>query len=159
LNEVRCLAYLTLVQRRAQRLGSTGTLAEEALQRALAANMLDYVGLARASLGWVAFKKGEHHEARQLMQEAVNDWTKLSFEYPFQWTGLLPLLALQLDHIPLDAVVAVAAKLLDKRLARLPDAVEESLSAALSSYEVGQQPQTREHVQRALAHASAAGFL
>jgi tetratricopeptide (TPR) repeat protein len=159
LNEVRCLAYLTLTHRRAQRLGATRALAEEALQRALAANMLDYVGLARASLGWVAWKSGDHHEARVLTEQAVNDWSKLSFEYPFQWTALLSLLALQLDRIPLRAVIAMATKLLDARLARLPDEIEDSLAAAVASYEAGQHSDTREFVQRALAQATAAGLL
>jgi serine/threonine protein kinase/tetratricopeptide (TPR) repeat protein len=159
MNEVRCLAYLTLTHRRAHRVGSTRTHAEETLQRALRTNMLDYAGLARACLGWAALKSGDYNEARKFTQQAVDDWSTLTFEYPFQWTGLLTLLALQLDHIPLRALISVVTKLLDVRLARLPESLEESLSAAVVSYSAGKHTDTREHLQLALDEAGAAGLV
>ncbi|MEY4580924.1 MAG: hypothetical protein RL701_5627 [Pseudomonadota bacterium] len=159
MNEVRCLAYLTLTHRRAQRVEDTRQLALETLERARVANMLDYLGLAQASLGWAAWKQGDLPHAQEFTQAALASWSTLSFEYPFQWAGVLTGLVLQLERVPLRALIVLAEKLLDARLARLPQTIERSLAESVRHYEEGRQAETREQLQKAIRSASREGFL
>jgi hypothetical protein len=53
----------------------------------------------------------------------------------------------------------LANKLMDERLACLPDAVEQALQASIDSYATGGQVETREHLTRAVLDATEVGFL
>ena len=109
---LRCQAYLALTLRRQQRVDEARQTAEEALTAATVLKMNDYVGLAQATLGWVAWKQGDMVEARRVSQASLESWSQLSFSYPFQWTGVLTLLAVQMASVPLRSLVKLVEPLL-----------------------------------------------
>lgn len=158
-SEIRCCAYLTLTQRRLGRVEETLELARETLERATRVQMLDYVALARACQGWVAWKRGQLEDAQQLSQAALDGWAALSFPHPFQWNGVLTLLAIQLPRVPLRNSIALARRLLDRRQAKLPDGIDGELQSACDAYEAGGRPSALEALERALTAARALGYL
>ncbi|MET0390105.1 MAG: protein kinase [Polyangiales bacterium] len=157
--ENRCLAYLTLVQRSSQRVDETRSYSEETLERATIAKMGDYVGVAQACLGWIAWKRGDLSDALQKSQAALDAWAGLSFTYPFQCYGILTWLAVQLDRVPLRNLVAVTSKLFEPDIARLPSAIEAPLLEAVAAYAAGDREAVQEAFQRGLSAARELGYL
>lgn len=157
--EMRSLAYLLVAHRRAQHQADVAVLAAETLTRATALAMNDYVGVAEASLGWLAFKQGRSEQALVSSQKALDSWAKLSFAYPFQWNAVLTLLAIRIDRAPLRELVQLAEKLLLKELAGLPPAIADSLSQAATAHARGDSSRAHDELQSAVSHALALGYL
>ena len=158
-SKLRCQAYLTLTHRRQQRVQDAEASAEQTLALATSLKMNDYVGLAQAVLGWTAWTRRDAAEARRLSQAAMESWSHLNFPYPFQWTGALTLLAVQLDNVPLRTLVGVVQPLLAPGQLRLPEPVNANLEKAVRAYERKDSEATREALQRAVDEARRAGFL
>jgi tetratricopeptide (TPR) repeat protein len=147
--EIRCIAYLALIHRLDNDVQRTDRLARETLERAIAARMGEYVGLAKACLAWTLWKFGRLDEAQALCDEAMEAWSKLSFTYPFQWTAAL--ISIAIDR---DGTVELARQLCADRFARLPDPIDAALADAVRGSELGDP--TR--VQSGLHHAIAAAL-
>jgi serine/threonine protein kinase len=158
-SEIRSLAYLLMACRRAQQKERVATLAEETLARASALGMKDYVGLAEASLGWLAFKQGHKELALKMSQDALDTWGGLSFVYPFQWNAALTLLAVQLDQAPLRELVKIAEKLLLPAHAGLPAPIADCLASATRNYAERNPDQAHDDLQGAVAQSLALGYL
>lgn len=156
---LRCQAYLALTQRRQQRLQDAEASAEQTLALATSLKMGDYVGLAQSILGWAAWKRGAMAEARRLSQAAMESWDQLNFPYPFRWTGVLTLLAVQLANVPLRVLVGIVEPLLAPGQLRLPEPVNAALEKAVAAYGRQDSETTREELQRAVDEARLTGFL
>jgi serine/threonine protein kinase len=158
-SQVRCLAYLAIVSRRAGRVGHTRARAQETLTLAMALKMFDYVGVAHAALGWVAWREDHPEEAGRLCQAAFDAWAQLSFAYPFQWTAALTMLAAQGSRAPLRQLIATAEKLLDSHQMRLPDPINGALESAVAAYRREDAEEAREALGRAVSEAGRLGFV
>jgi serine/threonine protein kinase/tetratricopeptide (TPR) repeat protein len=147
----RLLTYLTLVYRKRGQVAETRTWSERSLEVALAASMDDYVGAARASLAWVAWKQQRFSEAEQEARAALECWRKLAviYPYPLQWQGLWVLLTLALHQGALPEAVEHARALLDPGQQRLPDTLASALTDALEDWSRGWAETAREHLCRA----------
>ena len=156
---LRCQVYLALTLRRQQRVDDAAATAEEALTAATTLKMDEYAGLAQAVLGWAAWKQGDLAEARRVSQEAIDCWNQRNFPYPFQWTGVLTLLAVQLTSVPLRSLVKLVEPLLTPGQLQLPVAIDGALEAAVSAHKNQDAESTREALQRAVAESIRLGFL
>jgi tetratricopeptide (TPR) repeat protein len=157
--EVRCLAYLAIAARRAQRVDETRTRAEEALSVADAAGMSDYAAAAQAGLGWAAWRQGNHDDARIRCRAAVESWGRSPAPFPFQWLARLTLLALDVDRAPLDELVASIESLLAPDQMRLPDAAAAALRAVVLAHQRHDVDAAGKALAQACAAAMQLGFL
>jgi serine/threonine protein kinase/tetratricopeptide (TPR) repeat protein len=157
-SEIRCLAYLALTYRRSGRADRCGETARELLELATPLGMMDYIGVGQACLGWTLWKQNDLAAAKELCEDALESWGKLSFAYPFQWAAGLTLLAAQLTQAPLLTLVGVARKLLEDGLSRLPEPIDAALKKAVQAHADGDPETTREALGRAVGAARDLGY-
>ncbi|MBN8227557.1 protein kinase [Corallococcus macrosporus] len=157
----RLLTYLTLVYRRRGLVDRTRESSARSLDVAAMARMTDYVGAARASQAWVAWREQRLDDAEQEARAALECWRKLSaiYPYPFQWQGLWVLLAIALQRQFLTEAVEHARALLDPTQQRLPEALSSQLEKAIHVWTEGQRKATRESLERATASARSWRYL
>ncbi len=146
----RFLAYLMVAWRRAQDVDKTKEFALRCLDVAQSSGIREYVGAARANLGWVAWRAGSSPQARSDCAAAVEAWAGISFVYPFEWMARFVLLALDADEGKLDEAVEHGKHILDSKQELLPA----DLTSALS-----QMSADRESLQGVVAAAQTHGFL
>jgi serine/threonine protein kinase len=156
--EIRCIAYLALIYRRANDVQRADALARETLARASVARMGEYVGLAQACLAWTRYRAGQFSEAEELCHQALGAWSKLSFPYPFEWSAALILLALERGDASTQAV-ALARKLCGERSARLPDAIHTALENAVQAAELPDATRVQSGLHNAVAAALELGYI
>ncbi len=136
--QARCLAYLTVTQRRQGDEAGVEAYARRGLAAAEAAGAQDYVGASRANLAWLAERRGATSEAAQLALAALAAWRQHTAPYPFWWQALWPLIGVALaQNCPLEAV-PYARQLLDPSQQALPSVIEQPLLAALAAWDTGQ---------------------
>ena len=150
------MAYLAIVNRRQAAVAETDQLAADLMAVARRRGMNDYLGVAQAAQGWVAWLTGDLASAERLCRDALETWKRLSFPYPFQWTAGLVVLALSADRDPDHATLDLVRLLRDPPQIQLPDPVHEALDQALAA-DTGTT--ARAALQSAVDHARDLGFL
>ncbi|HEX8703658.1 MAG TPA: serine/threonine-protein kinase PknK, partial [Myxococcaceae bacterium] len=157
--QARCLAYLTLLYRRLNRAEETRRFAERCKPIAASGQFSDYLGLVRACLAWSCWREQRLTEAEQEARAALELWRPLALVYPFQWTALLPLAAIELQRGQLEDAVARVHAALEPRQQLLPEDLTGSLERVRTSWRDGQHGAAGEHLLRALELARARGYL
>ena len=158
-SQIRCLAYLVIACRRA------GTIWRRppVCRRDAAARLcgqdarLCRRGSGRARLGGLAHRRRRRGPAAlpggpRLVGAAV-------LRHPFQWTGALTMLALQVSRAPLRQLVGLAEKMLDVHQMQLPEPIDRALHAAVDAYGAGDADATRDALQQAITEAKRLGFI
>jgi serine/threonine protein kinase/tetratricopeptide (TPR) repeat protein len=151
-NEVRSLAYLALTTRRQGRIDEAQRLGDEALAVAVAAGMADYAAIARATLGWVAWKRGDAERAVRECRAALESWNHPAFPFPFEWMARLVLLATEVDRAPAEELVTLAEPMLAQSQMQLPHAIERAIVDAVATHD-------REAVIRVIDASARLGLL
>jgi serine/threonine protein kinase/tetratricopeptide (TPR) repeat protein len=146
----RFLAYLTVAWRRAQDVDKTRETAWRCLDLAQSSNIVEYVGTARANLGWAAWREGSSVQARTDCMAALQAWSGISFVYPFEWMARLVLLALDAERGAFGEALQHVTFILDAKQELLPH----DLAAVLS--EAGARG---ESLARVISVAQSRGFL
>ncbi|WP_437826586.1 ATP-binding protein [Sorangium sp. So ce1153] len=149
----RCLAYLMMTHRRRRAIARTRALAEQTLTVAIEGKMMDYVGAARANLGWVALCEGDPTGAASRLQTALETWRSLALVYPFQWMALVPLMGIELDAGQIDEAVEHARALIEPKQQRLPDSLAVPLGEATLAARDARAADARAHLERAIEAA------
>lgn len=156
--QARCLTYLPMITRREGRVEETEALAARALSVATKAAMADYIGAARANLAWVAWRRGNRDEARQGASAALELWRSLSLIYPFQWTALFHLLALDCEAGALAEASGRVHALIDPRQQRLPQELERLLQTC-AALDLNQEDSLRDLLREAVQLGDRWGYL
>ena len=151
----RCLTYITQLHRRRRDVYSVTAFASRTLVAAETGRMTEYVGAARANLGWVALARGDRDEAERSCAEAIAIWQPLSLVYPFQWTALLPLAAVALERGDAASAREHARAAIAPEQQRLPDAITRPIEGASSRGAARAAARVRD----ALAAARELGYL
>ena len=155
----RCLTYLTMIQRWQGRGEETRRVAVESLAVAEGAQMIDYVGAARANLAWVALRGGDAAAAEAGAMEALALWRPLSYAFTQQWLALFPLIAISTARGDLASAIDHARALLPTTQRRLEGDLTEALQAALAAWDRDEREAAGERLQAALAVAGRLGYL
>ena len=90
---------------------------------------------------------------------ALDLWARSSFVYPFQWPAYLPLLALAVQAGQAAEAVDCARALLAPTQQLLPEALTETLAAAVELFERGQTQAALARLRQAVAVAKAGHYL
>ncbi|MFL5957098.1 MAG: hypothetical protein ACJ756_06580, partial [Solirubrobacterales bacterium] len=146
----RSLSYLAQLHRRRHVAEAAEIFAEQALTAASELHMPEYVGAARATLGWVAWRAGDDARAKLEANAALAAYSASAFAaHPWEWTARLPLLAIALGEGRRADAIAHAQAILDERQQALPARLELALREAADGRDLGSV------VEVAVAH----GFL
>jgi DNA-binding SARP family transcriptional activator/predicted ATPase len=157
--EGRCLTYLTILYRKRGQLEAVQEYAGRSLRLATAGQMPDYIGAACGNLAWLAWRNGNLSEARNLGQQALEAWQKISLAYASQWTALWPLIGVALAENQLSLAAEYARRILDPKQQRLPVILETSLEAAVQAAGLGNFDQVRTELQGIVDLATTLGYL
>jgi eukaryotic-like serine/threonine-protein kinase len=158
----RCLTYVTIVHRQRGQVEETRQAAALSLSAAAAAQMPEYMAMARANQAWAAWRDGDLVQARELGRAALDQWSQLPLgrnSAPFLWLALWPLLAVALHDEQLAEALDHGRAMLDPGQQPLPDALRVQLEAAIQAAEEGDPESCRTQFQQAIASAQQTGYL
>jgi tetratricopeptide (TPR) repeat protein len=160
--ESRVLTYLTICYRMRGQVEEAQRIAVQSDEIAIRAGMPEYQGTAKANLGWFFWRTGDPVKAKGKALDALNQWQKMPTAHAsccFQWTALLPLLAMALLDGNLEQAIEYDRMLLDPGQLRLPDPLEEYLSKAILCWEDKNTGEVSAQLNRAVELAKEYGYL
>jgi tetratricopeptide (TPR) repeat protein len=156
-HQSRCLNYLTILYRKRGQVEKTRHYISRSLAAATAAQMLEYVAVAKANLAWVAWREGNLFETRENGRAALKLWEQISFVYPIQWTALWPLIGVALAQDQISEAVDYARALLEPTQQCLPDALTAVVEEAIKTWEGGEAETARTYLSQAIELAQELG--
>ncbi len=160
--EARCLTYLAIVQRKRRQVDGAYHYGVRSLAVAEAAGMHEYVGTARANLAWVAWRAGDLTDAEAHGRAALAAWQRFPVGHAsccFQWTALLPLIAVALARGRVEDAIEPARVLLAPWQQRLPDALTARVREAFAAWDQGRADGATGRIRDALEVARRTGYL
>src|SRR5262249_37586887 len=93
---VRCLNYLSVIERKRGRVETARELATRTLESAERTQMLEDVFQARATLSWIAWRDGDHELAEEHARSVWPGWDEILIQRVFAWMPVWPLLGVAL---------------------------------------------------------------
>jgi DNA-binding SARP family transcriptional activator len=147
--QARCLTYLAIAYRRLDMPEQVHEYVERCLAAAGAARMPEYVGTARANATWLAWRAGERATAKRHAEAAFAAWGQLPPDHaslPFQWTCLLPLIAMAHQVGEMEDAIAYTRRLLDPLQQRLTDNMAIAGEQAVEAWENQNSEQARRQI-------------
>jgi class 3 adenylate cyclase/tetratricopeptide (TPR) repeat protein len=161
-SESRILTYTTVCLRMRGQVEEARRMAVRSEEAATRSGMPEYRATAQANLSWAFWRLGDAAEARKKALDAMDQWQKLPAGHAscsFEWTALLPLMAIAVHDEQLEEAIEHNRALLDPAQMRLPDPLEESLSQAILYWEDRVSEDTLIHLQRSIDLAKEYGYL
>jgi DNA-binding SARP family transcriptional activator len=156
---IRCLAYLSVAHRMRGEGAETQHFASRCLAEATAPEMLDYVGVARANLAWLAWRDGSADDALADGQAALACWDRTPTGYLWRWLALWPLMAASLSQGAVDEALGYASSMIQASQQALPSSLEAILEDALHVGQQGQVEAARFRLNRAVELAMEMRYL
>ena len=157
----RCLTYLTLAYRVRDMVEMVQEYAVQSRNVATQANMPEYVGTAYANMAWLAWKEGDATDVAEYGYEALKQWDKVPEGHAscsFQWTALLPLMAVALQVSETADAIDFARILLEPAQQRLV-VLEDGLETAVSAWERGQSEAAHSQLEKVILLAQETHYL
>ncbi|WP_158619231.1 serine/threonine-protein kinase PknK [Corallococcus sp. AB011P] len=155
----RCLAYLLIIHRMRQNAAEARACSERALAVASAAQILEYIGVARANMAWLALRDGDHDAVETHGREALDSWQRISFVYPFHWLARLPLMVVCLERAALQDAAIHARAILHPAQHHLPEELTSRLVQGAVAWDAGRPIRARAILADALFQARSLGYL
>lgn len=143
--QCRNLTYLAVAHRMLGQIEAVERTAKTAFEIAERISMSDYIGAAQANLAWVAWRRENYIDASHLAEKGIAVWHSLEsrYPYPFQWLGLLVVMAIKLENHENIAEESVNDNireymkiLLNKNQQLLPVEINQSLLNSICAEEV-----------------------
>ena len=148
--EVLARSFMTLAYFRQGNVGAVKEMAPPLGALATAMALPENVGVATATMSWVAWKEGRVDEVEALAQEALESWEGSVRRYPLDWICLFPLISVQLSAGKYKEATAAARKLLAPHQMRLPDELEAAVESAIGSWDSGQADLAAQRLEKAV---------
>lgn len=126
--EHQCLAYLSLAHRRSGNLEEARRTSKSLLRDK---PRLEYQGLAKGNLAWVALQRADLESVDELGRAAFDLWRQVSMSFPFQWIALFPLLRVSLHQNRSREIGRWLRQLLNSTQERFPADLAHDLQHAL----------------------------
>ena len=148
--ELRCLTFLAWAHLRQHDVATVKELALESDELAQARSYPEIAPMAKALLGWVAWKEGRLAAAGDLAEEARGSWEPFRGLYPYGCICLLPLAAVRLANGRGAEAISAARELLEPPQLRLADELEKRVGLAISAWDGGQHALASHRLAKAL---------
>ena len=161
-HQSRCLTYLTIVCRQRGQLERARHYASKSLAAAEAGQMIEYVGMVRANLAWVAWREGNLSQTEAEGRAALELWGQLPAEHSscaFQWTALWPLIAVALARNQASEASMFVRALLEPSQQRLADALSAVLQDAVTAWQGDDAEAAQAYLHQGLELAQELGYL
>jgi DNA-binding SARP family transcriptional activator/tetratricopeptide (TPR) repeat protein len=161
-HQSRCLTYLTILYRKRGEVRRARQYAVRGLAAAMAGKMVEYSGMTRANLAWVAWQEGDLAGAEAEGRAALELWQKLPAGHSscaFQWTALWPLLAVTLAQNQLSEASQYARALLEPTQQCLPEELTTLVQKAVHDWGSGASQEAALKLSQALELARELGYL
>jgi tetratricopeptide (TPR) repeat protein len=155
----RVLTYLTVLYRMRGQIDRVKLFAARSLALATDRQMVEYVGMAKASLAWLAWREGRWAEAKAYGRVAVEMWQQAPLSTPFQWTARWPLLAVAMAQADISGAMDHAQAMLEPEQHCLPPALTVQLEQAAAAWQKGDNAAAGACLSQALELAQQLGFL
>lgn len=160
--QARCLAYLAILYRQVERLDEAQDVVGRALSTAMAAQMPEYIGMAKANEAWIAWRRGEFHRVGECGRAALATWDQLPSTHaslPYKWIALWPLIALAWREEQIPTAVEYLQMLLDPNQQRLPDTLATSIELAILAWDRDEPDEANQQIQHAIEIAQQSQYL
>ncbi len=152
----RCrLHFLPLVWRRRGQVEAVRSMVADAA----AQGERRYTGVLTAQHAWVAWRRGKREEAESAGRAALEAWERQRPVYPFQWTGLWPLIELAATSEQFALTVDSIRLLLAPTQQRPEDPLLLVLEEAVQAWDADHLERVRSLLQHALSLAQNMGYL
>jgi hypothetical protein len=152
----RCrLHFLPLVWRRRGQVEAVRSVVVDALAR----GERRFAGILTAQRAWVAWRDGKREEVETAGRAAVAEWQRQRPLYPFQWTGLWPLIGLAATSGQLALAVDYVRRLLAPTQQRPPERLLTVLEEAVQAWDAGHHEWVGSLLQHAMSLAQDMGHM
>jgi hypothetical protein len=161
-HQSRCLIYLTILYRKLGHVERARRYATRSLDAAKAGQMVEYLGMTRANLAWLAWREEDLDGAEAEGQAALDLWQKLPTGHAscaFQWTALWPLAAVALAQNRLSDASRYMCALLAPTQQRLPEDLAAAAKNVAQAWEGDSPEEARGCLDQALKLAQELGYL
>jgi len=155
----RCLAYLSITNRKLKQIEVLRSHTEALLKLAEAIGEHSYHGVAWANKAWLAWWDGKPKQTLEFGQSALDCWRKYPGPYVFEWLALWPMLAVVVEQGDLELADRCATSLLDPGQQPLLEPLPSILQTALHAKESGNSVDAIESFQQALEEVRRQGDL
>ena len=139
----RSLNYLVMVERVRQNANAAGRAVKRLLPLVTREKMTDYIGVARATLGWIAWCAGDKRTAGAEAKAALEVWAE-GVPYPFKWTALWPLIAIAIECKDVSAAAKYSQQLLDPPQQQLPPELAARVAEIIKTHKSAQEKEALE---------------
>jgi class 3 adenylate cyclase/tetratricopeptide (TPR) repeat protein len=139
----RSLNYLVMVERVRQDANAAGRAVKRLLPLVTREKMTDYIGVARATLGWIAWRAGDETTAGTEAKAALEVWAE-GLPYPFKWTSLWPLIAIAIECKDVSAAAKYSQQLLDPLQQPLPIELAACVAEIIKAHKSAQEKEALE---------------
>jgi len=137
--QARCLTYRAVAYRRLGDVPRFRTEAGKTLVLAEELKMVEYVAMAKASLGWVAWREKNEVEAEKLASEALELWHGMENPYSMDWMALWPLIAIAFARKDIGRAIELATGLLEDNQHPPPERLSAVVRKACEEWQNGVQ--------------------
>jgi class 3 adenylate cyclase len=154
--QTKCLTYLTLAHRKANRPEEAERCATNTLSLTREAQNSMYTGWALSHLAWAAWRRGNLAEAESQVRAALRTWPQ---DAPWRLWGLWLVLGISLTRQQIESAAACAREILDPGQCRMPADLTQALQRALAASGSSEPEKARAHFQQACELAERSGYL
>ena len=131
------------VERVRQNANAAGRAVKRLLPLVTREKMTDYIGVARATLGWIAWCAGDETTAGAEAKAALEVWAE-GVPYPFKWTALWPLIAIAIECNDVSAAAKYSQQLLDPPQQPLPPKLAACVAEIIKAHKSAQEKEALE---------------
>lgn len=156
--ESRCMTYLTILFRKRKDVDRVRKYAHESIQVAKAGNMIEYVGMAYASLAWADVRQALWDQARDHFQRSLDSISGTMQIRMSPWVIYMPALRLSLHEDQIAQAVDHVRPVIASKIMRLPDEMVASIEQAIAAWERGDVDSARTHLVSSFEIAEREGF-
>ena len=160
--ETRSLNYLAVTCRKRGDVANAQHWVERTLDAAARAGMPEYAVQCRSNQAWFAWKQGRLEQAESIGQAVLDEVERMpmvALVNPLLWEVLLPLIDLARRRGNLARAATLAARVLDPKVQRLPDALATELQSAVDSFGRADLEAVRMHLRASIDLACQTGYL
>jgi tetratricopeptide (TPR) repeat protein len=161
-HQSRCLTYLTILYRKRGEVQRARQYAVRSLAAATAGKMVEYTGMTRANLAWVAWREGDLTGVEAEGRAALDLWQTLPAGHSscaFRWTALWPLVAATHARNQLSDACGYVSALLEPTQQCLPDELAALVQQAVLDCEREAWLEASADLGQALELAEETGYL
>jgi tetratricopeptide (TPR) repeat protein len=156
--QLLCLAYLPVVFRKRSQVEETHQLLTRSLAAARERGSIEYEGIARANLAWVALRRGNLSDARLNGKAALKLWQPPVI-LPFKSLALWPLISVGLARNRVHEAIDYARALFETDQQPVPDVLAEAVQRAIMAWEKDESESASQFLDRATQLAQELAFL